>query len=205
MLEILKLIFSKHEYEIGNEIYIEFEKKMSLKRVDNIFYSMYYDNKFKKMIYEFKYRRLKYISNFIAKLIEKDIKYILSNFKIDNIIAVPISRRRMLDRGFNQTQLILEKLNIKNTNVKRVVNTVKMSKLKRNYQKKLNILNAFDVSGNDLDNKTILIFDDVITSGATIQRLKKDIENEYINTTIYIYAIAVSYKHIKELINAKTI
>lgn len=79
---------------------------------------MYYDNKFKKMIYEFKYRRLKYISNFIAKLIEKDIKYILSNFKIDNIIAVPISRRRMLDRGFNQTQLILEKLNIKNTNVK---------------------------------------------------------------------------------------
>lgn len=178
---------------------------MSLKRVDNIFYSMYYDNKFKKMIYEFKYRRLKYISNFIAKLIEKDIKYILSNFKIDNIIAVPISRRRMLDRGFNQTQLILEKLNIKNTNVKRVVNTVKMSKLKRNYQKKLNILNAFDVSGNDLDNKTILIFDDVITSGATVERLKKDIENEYINTTIYIYAIAVSYKHIKELINAKTI
>lgn len=205
MLEILKLIFSKHEYRIGNEIYIEFEKKMSLKRVDNIFYSMYYDNKFKKMIYEFKYRRLKYISNFIAKLIEKDIKYILSNFKIDNIIAVPISRRRMLDRGFNQTQLILEKLNIKNTNVKRVVNTVKMSKLKRSYQKKLNILNAFDVSGNDLDNKTILIFDDVITSGATIQRLKKDIEKEYINTTIYIYAIAVSYKHIKELINAKTI
>lgn len=173
MLEILKLIFSKHEYEIGNEIYIEFEKKMSLKRVDNIFYSMYYDNKFKKMIYEFKYRRLKYISNFIAKLIEKDIKYILSNFKIDNIIAVPISRRRMLDRGFNQTQLILEKLNIKNTNVKRVVNTVKMSKLKRSYQKKLNILNAFDVSGNDLDNKTILIFDDVITSGATVERLKK--------------------------------
>lgn len=50
-----------------------------------------------------------------------------------------------------------------------------------------------------------LIFDDVITSGATIQRLKKDIEKEYINTTIYIYAIAVSYKHIKELINAKTI
>lgn len=60
-----------------------------------------------------------------------------------------------------------------------------MSKLKRSYQKKLNILNAFDVSGNDLDNKTMIIFDDVITSGATIQRLK-DIEKEYIKY-YYIY------------------
>lgn len=93
--------------------YIEFEKKMSLKEL--IIYSTLCIMiiKFKKMICEFKYRRLKYISNFIAKLIEKDIKYILSNFKIDNIIAVPISRRRMLDRGFNQTQLILEKFEYK--------------------------------------------------------------------------------------------
>ena len=174
-----------------------------MRAIKNTFYSLIYSDDFKNMIYEYKYRNKKYMSHIFSELIGENIKYIVNNFKIDVVIPVPISNDRYKLRGFNQIELILDDLNINYEKIKKVNNTEKMSKLKKQYKKYINIHNSFDVSKKNFDNKKILIVDDIITSGSTMNEIKRLIENEYINTEIYFYSIAISHSYIKNNKNIK--
>lgn len=195
LLDFFKFIFfDKHEYEIGSEKYIQVEKRAHFYSFRNVYFSMYYNDYYRDMIYELKYRRKKYVAVAIYNIVKEYIEYIIEFNKIEYIICVPISSKRKKERGFNQVEEIFKDKKDKFLKIRKVKDTKKMSKLHKNYMKNLNIKNSFDVSNLNLDNKTVLIVDDIITTGATVKEIENAIKREYKNVTVYIYAVAVSKK-----------
>lgn len=198
MLNILKsIIFDKHKYEIGNEEYKKVEKMAHLYNFKNIYFSMYYNDYYRDMIYELKYRKKKYVAKLIFNIVKEHFEYVLKKNNIEYIICVPISNKRKKERGFNQVEEIFADYKYKFLKMQKIKDTKKMSKLKKTYQKNLNIHNTFNVKNLNLDNKVVLIVDDIITTGATIKEIEKEIKAEYINVTIYVYAVSASHNFAK--------
>lgn len=110
----------------------------------------------------------------IVDLFADDLIALLKQYqvKFDWIIPIPLSRTRKRERGYNQAELIAQeiaqKLNLplKTGLLRRVRNTKPQQNLKRKQRLK-NLKNAFAVSGR-VQNKKILLVDDVTTSGATL-------------------------------------
>lgn len=93
--------------------------------------------------------------------------------KSDIIIPVPMHKTRMLIRKYNQAALLANKISIK-TNIPTVHNILvrnkKTAPQKQGREKRaLNVKGAFKVLNPDIiTDKSVLLIDDVITSGATI-------------------------------------
>lgn len=197
---IFSFLFDKHEYEIGKTKYEQVKKLAHFYSIENVHFSMYYNYYFRDMIYELKYKRKKYVATAIYSIIRSQVEFVVESKKIEYIICVPTSKERIRDRGFDQVELIFEKFNYPFLKIKKIKNTKKMSKLSKSYQKNLNILQSFDVKNLNLSNKTVLIVDDIITTGATVNEIKKCLEKEYKGIKVLFYSIAISRKFIKSLI-----
>lgn len=77
------------------------------KNYDSLLSLYEYKGIIKNRIIKLKFREAKYISKTFATLIAEKVEKIYSNY--DLIVPVPISRKRYLERGFNQCELIARK------------------------------------------------------------------------------------------------
>lgn len=136
-----------------------------------------YTSPISDLIVDYKYNNKKYLSSiFIPFMIQK---YLESGITADLIIPIPLHNERLRARGFNQSELIAnefaKKLNMESSNniLVRIKNTPKQSLLSME-ERKNNMENAFEVVSKDsIKGKTILIIDDVYTTGATIDECAK--------------------------------
>jgi len=95
------------------------------------------------------------------------------NWKVDGIIPVPLSRTRLKERGYNQAALLAQPLALAEEIpympkvVERVRDTASQVGLKIE-ERRRNVAGAFLARKNEIDGKTILLVDDVATTGATL-------------------------------------
>lgn len=99
------------------------------------------------------------------------IKNELNNSSI-YLIPLPLSKKRKNWRGFNQSELIAKIFNedydyMINYDLKRIKDTKAQSSLDEK-ERAENIKNCFTWTGADLKDKIIILIDDVITTGATL-------------------------------------
>ena len=99
--------------------------------------------------------------------------------KIDYLIPVPLHKQKLQKRGFNQAQLIAEKISNAlaiplildaTSRKKQTIAQENLSLLERKY----NLKNAFslsDISKTDFKGKYIVTIDDVVTTGSTVNSL----------------------------------
>lgn len=88
------------------------------------------------------------------------------------LIPIPLSRKRQNWRGFNQAELIAHSFNLNynyetSFNLKKIKNTKAQSSLNES-ERAENIKNCFSWTGENLKDKIIILIDDVITTGATL-------------------------------------
>ncbi|MCK4539957.1 ComF family protein [Candidatus Parcubacteria bacterium] len=101
-------------------------------------------------------------------------------FKQNNycIMPVPLHKRRLRWRGFNQSEklakILSKKLNIPLINNQLIRTKYNRPQAKINSQKrKNNISGCFQYQGDSLAKKNIILIDDVVTSGSTLDECAK--------------------------------
>ena len=173
------------------------KREAFLKNKDNFYYVFIYEKEIRQIISDYKLRNRKDLVKDIAFLIRKPIFQLIEKEKIDIVIPVPISEERELERGFNQIEYLLECLDIKYKKIERIKNTKHMYALKDNKKREKNVEKAFKNSLN-LENKNVLIVDDIVTSGATIHSISEELRKNNENINIKVFSIAIARHFIME-------
>mgnify|MGYP000960079073 CR=1 FL=1 len=132
-----------------------------------------------QLIKALKYQRVRAVSDTLAELL-----YLHLTFpSFDLITSAPISRKRANERGFNQAQLISEKLGLMlNKPTEQLLIKIKDTEkqAQSNYQQRLcNLNDCFQVDQKFkhlVKKSVILIVDDVISTGSTLNECAKTLK-----------------------------
>lgn len=150
------------------------------------------ENTFDEHLYIFKYegiiRRyiLKYKFQDKSYLYKTFVNFLLKNEKLfeilksyDTIIPVPVSKKREKERGYNQSFLLakeiskITEINIETNCLFKTKNIIEQSKLNKEDRMK-NIQGVYKLKqGNKLNNKKIILLDDIYTTGSTVNECCK--------------------------------
>ncbi len=181
------------EGNISSSSLLHFRRKMSLKKINNIYYFWNYDKDFKTLVSTMKFKNKKGLAVEISELIKEGIIFVLEKEKIDYIIPVPISKERKIERGFNQVEIILDELKLQYLEIKRIKNTKKMFQILEEKKRDENIKNSFCITTDaDLNNRSILLFDDIVTTGSTLREIKKELQKVYSVKKIIVLTLAAA-------------
>lgn len=154
----------------------------------------------------------KYLSELIYLDFLDFINYISNKNNIENvlIIPIPISKKRLIERNYNQSEEIIknmskkikekESVDIENNLyldiLLKVKHTIKFAETHSHIERENLIKNAFNINQKYnkefFDNKIIILFDDITTTGATFYEAR----NTFINFGIKkenIFAFAVAH------------
>lgn len=156
------------------------EKLKSKKGKDNNeVYSIYeYKSIIRKAILDYKFWDKSYLYKTFTSCILFDKK--VCNFinSYDIISPVPLHYSRFLERGYNQTALICKELS-KDTGIAYLRALNKVKNIKPQPTKDLahrlkDVKGVYQLKSNvDINEKKVLIFDDILTTGATTGECKK--------------------------------
>lgn len=145
------------------------------------------------LVYNFKFSGLKYIAyelgNMLGEIIIKE-----GMGQIDFIQPVPIHKARFRERGYNQSEYIAKGISevinkpLLTDIATRNVYTATQTKLSKQ-QRKENVKNVFKIKDNKY--KRVLIVDDVLTTGSTLNNLAmafkhKEYENVEVASLVFI-------------------
>lgn len=183
---------SQEENYICNECYIQLRKKGILKNQGNYYYLYYYNDEIKNLIADFKLKNRKKLAKEISSLMALPLKRVIAEKEIDIVLPVPISKEREKERGFNQVEELLDECRIRYKKIDREKDTKHMYELLDSKSRKKNIYNAFRNREIKLNDKNILIVDDIVTTGSTIREMIKEIKKSSSPKEIYIFSLAVS-------------
>lgn len=167
--------------------------KARLNKIKQCKKHIYLTRSFTDEMYIFKYKDLIRESFLKYKFGEQNYKYkAFANFiikdkkicgflkKYDIIIPVPISKKRKTQRGYNQSELIIKECARLDKNItvcKDVLYKIKDTKPQSTLdkeQRKINIQGAYKVqNSNIINNKKVLLFDDIYTTGSTLEECAK--------------------------------
>lgn len=138
-----------------------------------------YDIPISHLIQALKYSGKKYLAEVFAKSLNE--VYEGGDLTADFMTFVPMTKASQEKRGFNQSQLIAEKLSMLNgLKVENILekkkDTDRQATLDK-FQRMLNLKNAFKVTDKKLvKNKTILVIDDVLTTGSTAESIAETLK-----------------------------
>ncbi|MDX8343208.1 ComF family protein [Rossellomorea sp. YZS02] len=116
--------------------------------------------------------RYKYRGDYaLAQAFSHTIKLYLAKRKYDIIIPIPLNDERLYERGFNQSTALLEKAEVRPSNILTRSHSEKQSKKTRS--ERLCQEQVFQLTENVVKEKAILLFDDIYTTGTTLRQAAK--------------------------------
>jgi ComF family protein len=132
-----------------------------------------YEGTMKELIHSFKYKGKLTLTRTFIKLMADHIKENPEILDVDLITAVPLHRSRLMRREFNQSLVLANKLAREfSLPAKDALKKTKKTKYQNELSKSerlTNLKGAFRVrDNNDISGKDILLVDDVMTTGATL-------------------------------------
>lgn len=137
-----------------------------------------YDDVMRNSMAYFKYKgRAEYAEYYGAELYCQSI-HLLERWQPQLLIPVPIHRRRMAERGYNQAALLAKQLSryshipVNETSFRRLKNTAALKK-QTPEQRRKSMYHAFSAKPGTVLPERVLIIDDIYTTGSTVNALAK--------------------------------
>jgi len=134
-------------------------------------YGFYFENRLRDAIHAFKFNGRIDVGRKLVRLLKNHSLSFSENF--DCIIPVPVTNKRLKQRGFNQTYIIGEEISAITKKALYYDVLFKPKETKDQYelsreQRKKNIKGVFAVKDNDrIKHKKVLLVDDLFTTGFT--------------------------------------
>ncbi len=152
----------------------------------------------KKALWLFKYSGKKRLAKIFAealhaKIIEELSELsVMENFSSPVLIPIPLSKKRLHERGYNQTELICREIINSNKNsgnnlslaknvLVKITDTEHQARIRDRSERLKNLSGSFAVKNSDkenlIKNKNIILIDDITTTGATLNEARKTLKN----------------------------
>ncbi len=201
----------KHEYLICNLCYVSLPKTNFHLNNDNPVQKIFYGRadvklaasfllfqkkgSVQKMLHALKYKSKPEVGQLLGKWYGADLKKSQVFSTCDYIIPVPLHKKRARKRGYNQSEYfakgLSDELNIPVlTDVLLKKHFTETQTYKTREERWQNTLNSFEIKNSEIiKGSTILLVDDVITTGATTEACILQLQ-ETSNATIYVASIA---------------
>lgn len=157
--------------------------------------ALVYEDGGQKLIFKFK-NGSAYLNNyFIDLLVDKCAQF----SHADGICCVPMTAKSKRKRGYNQSELLAKALSerigvpyLKNA-VTKTKDTAAQKSLSLTERSK-NLKNTFHADGKIVNGKTLIVVDDVMTTGATAEAICSELIKRGAAKIYFVSAASVEYK-----------
>lgn len=165
---------TNHHLNAENEAYKKFYGRIAVEHTSAL---LYFHKKgiVQELIHNLKYKGQEEIGTVLGDWYSEDLKNVSILQSVDEIIPVPLHKRKLRERGYNQVTefgLALSKGLMVPYNPNLLVRNIysKTQSRKSLLNRSEGIDTVFDVSYSEIDhNKHYLLIDDVITTGSTLE------------------------------------
>ena len=202
----------KHEQHICNKCYITLPKTNYHLQKDNplqrIFFGraevsaassfLFFHKKgmVQKMLHALKYKGKPEVAQLLGKWYAEDLKQNNTLPAFDYIIPVPLHKKRQQKRGYNQSEYFAKGLNeilgipiLTNVLTKKHFTETQTHKTRE--ERTENIMQSFSIENVEvINNKNILLVDDVITTGATLEACMIQLQK---SATVNVSVASIAY------------
>ena len=162
---------------------------------DEHIYLFQYSGEIRNMILNYKFREKSYIYSTFVELIKNNKKICAQIKKYDIIMPVPISKKRLNTRGYNQSALIAGKI-AKTLNMcyeENILVKIKDNKPQSEMgqeKRKSNVKDVYTIKNKEkIYQKKILLIDDIFTTGNTVNECAKVLIENFASS-VGIFTIA---------------
>lgn len=128
-----------------------------------------------QLLHQLKYKGQQEVGTIFGNLLGNDLKHETSYQSITHVIPVPLHKKRLKKRGYNQVATFGKQLAL-HLNAEYIddvlikINNTKTQAFKNRAARWMTIQDSFEIKNSDqLTNAHILLVDDVITTGATLE------------------------------------
>jgi ComF family protein len=138
-----------------------------------------YEGSLQEAIHRWKYEGKTHLTPFFAEWMAEKLNCYWGHDPLDLLIPVPLHAQRLRERGFNQVLLLVKELSrrtgipYQKTILRKKKATLPQVNLSGTEREK-GLKGAFQVTGKkELEGKSVLLVDDVYTTGATVNECSK--------------------------------
>ena len=142
--------------------------------VDKCISPLYYKDYVRRAVLRFKFAGCSCYSRRLGGIMSECAENNLDCGSIDMVSCIPLSRKRMHDRGYNQAELLAKEISKKVgveylPTLKKIRHNTAQSTIKDSKQRAANVIGAYGViDAEEVKGKYILLVDDVVTTGSTV-------------------------------------
>lgn len=166
--------------QINNPVEQRFYGRVDIQHASS-FYAFHKNSPLQTLLHELKYNNKKEVGIALGKRCAQALSNLSWLKEIDMIIPIPLSKQKLKLRGYNQSEYLAEGLKnelhipVDILSVTRIKNTISQTTLTI-AERMHNMKDAFYLGKpNEIANKHILLIDDVMTTGATLEACAKTI------------------------------
>jgi ComF family protein len=140
--------------------------------IDGIRAPFRFEGTIRQAVYDFKYHNIRALAKPLSILLNEYLA--IQPLPADVLVPVPLHSKRLKERGYNQSALLAKALGsltgvpVSNDSLVRAKHTSPQAKTSSLVERLKNVAGAFDCNSSAFRGLSVLLIDDVATSGATL-------------------------------------
>lgn len=167
--------------------------------LEDVYSLLYYEkgNSTQRILHHIKYRNGRNLGIFMGEIVGKKLLEIKSFQTVDAIVPIPLHSKKEFQRGYNQSLLIAQ--GVQKSFQVPIIDALYRTKNDESQTRKSkeeryeNVKGKFALKEDKLkNNRHVLVVDDVLTTGATLEFASRAIMEEQKNIKVSIATIAIA-------------